>query len=299
MSKFYMVSVAMLFLATNIFSQSYLGKQRSFQLEEEQMTSLSGSGGDLDKMADFFFALDFNDILKKAKTAGFTPEQEEGTIYVEGKKFRMDMTTMGQKMSAILNLETREIISIMHEQKQYFVMNIDELKAMQAKMQQTMAANMESMKGMMDNLPPEAKAMMEKMSGQKKSAPPKVTATGKTKTVNGFSCKEYLVGKENEREHLWITSDYSNLRDAFYEMATSMPEPGEETESQWQEIKEGWPVQTSTVRGKEGYMDGSFSIHEVYSMEKAKHKAGTFDPPAGYTKKTMEEMMGGMQGYDE
>jgi len=287
MNKFFMISILILSLLTNIFSQSYLGKQRSLQLEEEQMTALGGTT-DPDKAGDFFFALDYADILKKAKAKGITPEQEEGTIYVDGKKFRMDMEQMGEKMSAIINLETREIISIMHDRKQYFVMKIDELKEMQAKMAQTMAAQMENMKGMMDNLPPEAKAMMEKMSGQKKSAPPKVTSTGKTKTVNGFACKEYLVSSENEREHLWITTDYSNLRDAFYEMATAMPVPGEDSQAEWDQIKEGWPVQNASVRGNEGYMGASFSIHEVISLEKASHKAGTFDPPAGYSKKTMQ-----------
>ena len=140
--------------------------------------------------------------------------------------------------------------------------------------------------------------MMEKMSGQKKSAPPKVTATGKSKTINGFPCAEYLVSKENSREHLWITTKYSGLRDAFYEMATSMP-GAEEENAMWDQVKDGWPAQTAELRGREDYMEASFSIDEVYSLKEATHKAGTFDPPADYIKKTMQEMMGGMQDYPQ
>jgi hypothetical protein len=206
---------------------------------------------------------------------------------------------MGQNMSAIINLETRDVYTIMHDQKQYYAMNLDELKAMQAKVKNNMAAQMENMKGMMENLPPQAREMMEKMSGQKKSMPPEVIQTGKTKKVNGFPCKEVLVKKEDSRERLWVTSEYPQLRDAFYEMATAMPMMDEDMQTQWDEIKEGWPVQTTIVTVQNGPMAGSVNISEVYSLKEAKHKPGTFDPPAGYTKKTMQDMMGGMQGYPE
>ena len=295
MNKFTVILVLMFLFVINLIGQSYLGKQNSLQLEIEDAVELCGGSEDINKMADFFFALDYNDVLQKAKAKGMNPEIVEGTIYIDGKLFRMDMESMGQKMSAILNLETREIYSIMHEQKQYFVMNLDEMKAMQAQIKNNMAAQMENMKGMMDNLPPEAKAMMEKMAGKKSTVPPKVTQTGKTRTLNGFSCEEILVSKEFSRDQLWITSDYSDLREAFYEMTNAMPMENEETKAQWEIIKEGWPVQTTTVSGKEGIMAGSVFINEMSSLKKATHKAGTFDPPSGYTKKTMQDMMGGMQ----
>lgn len=285
-------------LLTNLVAQSFIGKQHSLQIGSDGMMALYSGDEDLDKMANFFFALDYNDIVKKAKANGVNTETDEGTLYVDGKLFRMDTETMGQKMSFIINLETREMYSIMHDQKEYFAMNLDDMKAMQAKVKESVSAQMENMKGMMENMPPEARAMMEKMSGQKKTVPPKVTATGKSKTINGFPCTEYLVSKENSREQLWITTKNSGLRDAFYEMATSMP-GAEEENAMWDQIKDGWPVRSSEVTGREDYMDGSFSIHEVYSLKEATHKPGTFDPPANYKKKTMQEMMGGMQGYPQ
>lgn len=294
MNKFTCMIFLMFLFVMNCIGQSYLGKQHTLQLEPDDVQEIYGGSVDIDKMADFFFALDYNDVLEKARAKGISPEIVEGTIYVDGKLFRMDMTSMGQKMSAILNLETREIYSIMHDQKQYFVMNLDEMKAMQAQIKNNMAAQMENMQGMMDNLPPEAKAMMEKMTGKKSSVPPKVSRTGKTRTINGFACEEVLVSKEFSREQHWITTDYSDLREAFYELTNAMPMADEETKAQWEIIKEGWPVQTSTVSGKEGYMDGGFFIQEISSLKKATHKAGTFDPPSGYTKKTMQDMMGGM-----
>lgn len=298
MYKLFITSIFVLGILTNLFCQSFLGKQHSLQLGEDDMMALYSGAQDLDKMADFFFALDYKDVENKVKANGLNPETEDMTIYVDGKKFRVDMEAMGQRMSYIVNLETKQVYSVMHDQKEYIAMNLDEMKAMQAQVKQNVAKQMEGMQGMMENLPPEARAMMEKMTGQKNSAPPVVTATGKTKTINGFNCTEYQVSKENEREHLWITTKYSGLRDVFYEMTTAMP-GAEEENAMWEQIKEGWPAQSSELRGKEDYMEGSFSIHELYSLKEASHKAGTFDPPAGYKKKTMQEMMGSMPGAQE
>ena len=98
-------------------------------------------------------------------------------------------------------------------------------------------------------------------------------------------------------QQLWITNEYADLRDFFYEMTTAMPMIDEDTKEQWELIKEGWPVQTSSLQGQQTYMDGNFSINVISSLNKTTHKPGTFDPPPGYTKKTMQDMMGGMQKY--
>lgn len=296
MNKLFGTLLLIVALSSTLFAQSYQAQQHTLQLDESAMTALYNGSQDLDKMADFFFTMDYADLEKKVKAAGLDADMEEGTMYMDGKHLRMDMETMGQKMSYIINLDTKQVYSIMHAKKEYYVMNLDELKAMQSNMQKNMAAQMENMKGMMENLPPEAKAMMEKMTKQKKSAPPKVTATGKTKTINGFSCSQYLITKENSREQLWVTTKYGSLRDAFQNLTEAMPDVDEDSKVVWKEVKEGWPVQNSELRGKENYMEGSFSINEIYSLKETTFKAGTFDPPAGYTKRTMQEMMGGMQG---
>ena len=172
-------------------------------------------------------------------------------------------------------------------------MDLDELRAMKEKMEQNMAAQMESMKGMMQNLPPEARAAMEQMSSEKEKAPSEVKATGKSKTINGFPCKEYRAISNDEQEQAWVTSNNPAVKAAFYEIANAMP-MDDETDKKW-EIADGWPVQNSHIRARQGYVEGSFSISETYSLEEVTHKAGTFDPPAGFKKRTMQDMMQGMQ----
>ena len=274
---------------TNLFSQSYLGKNRSLQLSESDMKVLYNGQGDLQNLADFFFNKSFSDIQKLVKSKNLYPEVEESNFYIDGKRVRMDMNMMGQKAAFIINLDTKKAYNIMYSQKMYVEMNISELKAMKEKMKEQMSAQMESMKGMMENLPPDAKAAMQEMYGDKETSSEKVIATGKSKTVNGFSCKEYLIVSNDEQEQVWVTSKYPAVKTAFYEIANIMP--GDDDESIKWEQTDGWPVQTSQIRAKKGYVEGSFNISETYSIEKATHATGIFDPPKGFKKRSMQEMM--------
>ena len=202
---------------------------------------------------------------------------------------RMDANMMGEKASFIVNLETRIAYNILYSQQTYIEMNLDELKVMKEQMQQNMATQMQSMQGMMENLPPEAKAAMEEMYGNKKKADPIIEETGETRTINGFPCKEYRVLNNNEQEQAWVTSKYPKIKAAFYEIFNAMPT--DEEESKKLEQADGWPVQTSHIKAKQGYVEASFSINEIYSIKEVKHKPGTFDPPQGFKKRTMQEMM--------
>jgi hypothetical protein len=152
---------------------------------------------------------------------------------------------------------------------------------------------------MMENMHPEAREMMEKMAGGKKNNPPKVTSTGKSKTINGFLCQLYLVAQDNSREQLWITTQFPSLREGFYKLASAMPDANEDVTALWDQIKEGVPIATYSIEDKQGYMSGSYLLNEVYSIEKTSLKKGIFDPPAGYKKTTMQDMMiQGMPGMD-
>ena len=277
---------------TNLFSQSYLGKNRSLQLSESDMKALNNGQANLQSLAGFFFSKSFSDIQKLMKSKNLYPDVEEGNFYIDGKRVRMDMNMMGQKASFIINLETKKAYNIMYSQKMYIEMNIDDLKAMKEKMKEQMSTQIESMKGMMENLPPDAKAAMQEMYGDKEKSTEKVTATGKSKTIHGFSCKEYLIVSNEEQEQVWVTSKYPAVKSAFYEIANIMP--GNDDESKKWKQTDGWPVQRSHIKAKKGYVEGSFQINETYSMQEATHAPGTFDPPKGFKKRSMQEMM--MQG---
>ena len=289
MKRSLLTALLILTATSFVFSQSYLAKNRTLQFSESDMIDLSNGQTDPQKLAPFFFNKSLPDLQKLAQSKNLNPEVEEGTFYIEDKRLRMDANMMGEKGSFIVNLETRIAYNILYSQKTYIEMNLDELKEMKEQMTQNIASQMQNMQGMMENMPPEAKAAMQEMYGSKEKTAPDIKATGKTKTINGFPCKEYLISGNTEQEQAWVTSKYPKVKAAFFEIFNAMPADEEES-NKWEQA-DGWPVQTSSIKAKQGYVEGSFLISEIYSIEEVTHKPGTFDPPQGFKKRTMQDMM--------
>jgi hypothetical protein len=287
MHKYKIIIFLLCAVISNLFAQNYVVKQKALSIDEEQMIKLAGNE-DPQKISAFFFDSGLDDLLKKINSGTAKGEAIESVFMLENKRMRMDMESHGEKMSYIINLETKQVIAVIHKQKQYMEMNLDEIKAMQEQLKQSMA-QMQNMQGMMENLPPEAKAMMEKMAGKKDQNPPQVTATGKSSTINGFPCKQFLIESDESRDRLWITTKYPDLRDSFFEMSKAFPSEGEKMSVVYEKINEGWPVLSHSMMTKRSF-GGSYNISEIYSIEKASHKKGTFDPPAGYKKTDMPNM---------
>lgn len=283
--------ITIFFLTVSLgFSQSYLGKQKSFDLGTDEMMRIYTGEPDLQKMAAYFFGLGFEKVLKEAKAKGIKTALEEGTIYIDGKKVRFDLTEDGMKQSHIMNFESRKMYSVMWDKKEYIEMDLDEIQAMQKNVQKTMTSQMEQMKDVMDKLPPEAKAKMAEYYGASKSSPAQVEATGKKETINGFKCSEYIVTKDNKSEQIWATSDYADVREAFKEFEESMPDMKGGDNSVWEKIN-GWPVRQTEVEANKMTMQGGYKFSEVHSLEKTTHKADTFIPPKNFKRKSMSDMM--------
>lgn len=289
--RLFKIVFSIILLFSVVHSQDYKGKQHGISLDTDAMMQLFDQEPDLQKMADFFFKMNYKEIIKQVKSKGLDAETEETTMYISNKKMRADMIQEGQKLSYILNFESNMMYTIMWDKKEYMEINIDQMRQMQKQAMSQMSQQMESMKGMMDQMPPEARAAMEKMYGQKKQTPPQVKNTGKTATINGFKCIEYIITEENKISQFWITTEYKDLRNIFEEFAKTMPEMQDEDQAIWNEIKEGWPASDAEVSFDAMGMGGSYSINEVYSIEKTSHPSDTFTPPSGFKKKSMQEMM--------
>lgn len=293
-----LISIILIFAVSSLLAQGYKGKQHGISLDTDAMMQLFNDEPDLQKMADYFFKMDYDEIVKLVKSKGLDADIDETTMHISDKKMRADMMQDGKKLSYIMNFETNMVYTIMWDKKEYMEMNLDQMRQMQQQAMSQMSEQMEKMKGMMDQLPPEAKAAMEKMYGKKEQKPPVVKPTGKTSTINGFNCKEYIVSWEDRIAQYWITTKYSDLRNIFEEFATSMPDMEDDDTAVWESIVEGWPVRDSDVSFDPMGMGGSYNINEIYELQKADHDADTFNPPAGFKKKTMQDMMrDGMQDY--
>jgi hypothetical protein len=294
------IILAVIFLSFSFLSaQSYKGKQRGIQLDSDAMMQLFDQEPDLQKMAGFFFKMDYDQVEKLVKSKGLEADMEETTIYFDTKKMRADMTQDGEKFSYMMNFETNMMYTVMWDKKEYMEMDIDQMRQIQKQAMSQMDQQMEKMKGMMDQMPPEARAAMEKMYGKKDKNPPQVKPTGKTAKINGFNCKEYHIIWEDKISQYWITTDYNELRKTFEEFATSVPEMEDNDKAVWEQIGEGWPARDAEVSLDPMGMGASYSINEFYALEKTTHDAGTFTPPSGFKKKSMQEMMmDGMQDYE-
>ena len=289
------------FVVSSLSAQSYVGKQRSFALGTQEMMQVFNGQGDLEKASAYYFKMTFPEALKAIKAKGINPSVEEGKIYVESKKFRFDTQDEGEKITMIMDLETNKMYTVNWVKKEYMEIDIEKMNKMREQMQSKMAEQMQGMGTYLDKLPPETRKKIEAMQkGQMPgmdSGEAKVSATGKSKTINGFKCKEYIVRKDNQTEQIWASTQYPELMKMFKEMESSMGEKESLKSTIWEKIA-GWPVQQTEVEMNMMRGQGRVNYDEVYSIEKVTHAPGTFSPPAGFKKTTMEEKMReGLKGF--
>ncbi len=291
----------LVFFASLLSAQSYLGKQHSFSLETQDMMKVFSGDGNIEKASAYYFKMTYPEALKTVKAKGINPTIEEGTIYVDGKKFRMDSQQKGQKMTVIMNLETKKMYNIDWANKEYMEIDIEKMKKMRDQMKSKMASQMQGMGTYLDKLPPETRKKIEamqkgQMPGSDKNTD--VSATGKTKTINSFKCKEYLIRKNDQIEQVWVSTKYPELMHVFKEAELSMGDEQSAKDDVWKKI-DGWPVHQTEVAMNMMRGQGSVEYDEVYSIKKTTHKPGTFSPPAGFRRTTMEEkMQKGFKGFN-
>jgi len=289
----------LLFLVSSLQGQSYLGKQHSFSLNTQEMMKVFDGGGDLEKVSAYYFKMTYPEALKAIKAKGVNPSVDDGKIYVDGKKFRYDSNQDGEKITMIMNLETKIMYNVDWARKEYMEIDIEKMKKMRDQMQKQMATQMQGMGAYMDKLPPEARKKIEamqkgKMPGNDEQA--EVSATGKTKTINTFKCKEYIIHRDNKNEQVWVSKQYTELQQMFKNMDLTIGDKEDSKNGVWEKI-DGWPVHQVDVDINMMHGQGSVNYDEVYSIEKTTHKSGTFDPPTGFKKTTMEDKMKGFKGF--
>jgi len=280
------------------FSQSYLGKQRSFDMDENKMMKLLKGEPSLESLSSYFFSKSYDDILEEATSAGINLTENDDTIYIEKDKVRFDKFDKEEgEISAIINFKTNIVLTILYEKEEYVEMDLNQIKQLKKQMASGIHDFTSQLKGI--NLPPEAKAKLEQMMGTGKKTEPTVKATGNSKMINDFKCLEYQVSKENKIEQVWVTLKYPELRKYFEKVSIVMAMGDDNYPSAiWKNIESGWPVSQIDIEFNQMLMKVQINVNEIYSMEETTHKDGTFDPPAGFKKTTMEEQMqDAMKGF--
>ena len=238
-----------------------------------------------------------NEVKRKGKTSTFT-------MQLEGKNLRMEATREGSTEPAgvfISDGEGKRVLIVDHAKKEYHEITQEQMKRMKAKMD----AAMGQMKEQMARLPPEQRAKMEAMMGQhmKGGTAPAipdekyVRASG-SKKIAGYSCDLYTV--EIEGKHAadtclipWgdLKIDREALRKSMealqetWSMGGMVPRPAISPKAWGMSV--GLPAWRKTVKDSEEDVTETTLV----SISQGAVPKEAFAPPAGFTRKSMDEQL--------
>jgi hypothetical protein len=295
--------------ASLAFAKTYEGKQRDIDFSSDDLfTIFSGEDikiNDPGEMWKYLFETPVDKLLERAKSRGVSPDIIESTLYVSENAVRFDATiAMMGSVSYVMLPKAEKIRMIFQSRKQYIEMTFDEIQ----QIGQTTQSG-----GLLDNLPPEARAQLDQLPpeireqmkarmGEKsetESKPVSVKKTGRTQTINGFRCEEYIV-EGKTKQQIWVSQKYPELRKSFEAVLTKLPNFDKSKDNDdkgeiWEKIRTGWPVVIKEFEFNPRSMRRTtFDVQEIVSMEEKSLPPNVFEVPDGYQKTTMQQMMGGM-----
>ncbi len=274
-------------------AQEFEIKQRIIEFPSDSLGLLLDSDSldpqELKKMSQKLFALPVEEMLRKSSTQAVTPEVSNNTFYVSGKRIRVDTMQEEGKMTSIVLLDEGKVYNLFWANKQYMELSIDTIKQMQSQASEALK-KLPSMEEAMEKLPPEVRAQMLASLGKTKldSNGVKITKTGRSTSINGFGCEEYLAEMQTGSAQLFVSQEYPELRKSFDLFMEAFPgfEGREEqaTERVLKEIPNGWPILMKELEFAPLGMEFSFDVTEILSVEKKDLPADMFRVPTEFMK---------------
>lgn len=235
-------------------------------------------------------------------------KQVRSRISIEGRRLRIDnqVGDTGQAEVTMIFLgDSRKMVNIDHQRKQYMVIDQRAMDAVAGQMNEAMAKLQEQLK----NMPPERRAMVEKMMKGRMSgmgapppapAPSKVVATGRTGSAGGYACEVYEVSRAGVKHREMCVTGWANIgggagpgavmkdmaaftKEMMSSVTKSMGvsgQPGNPLD--FVDQVEGFPV--STRHFENGRLKSETVLE---SMEERSLDGSIFEPPAGYSEQKM------------
>lgn len=312
MHLFGMSSLLLLAAAGPLLAQQgVVLKELQLYVPAQAIYSLLPEGADMEneaKLADTLLQLPFEKLAAAAALHSGTEGEEKTTIYLQGKKVRIDMQTPTGRLSTILDKERGVMYNIIWDQKKYIEMSMQQIQQMRKGVQESLQQmpEMGEMETMLEKLPPEArkqamqalKQAREAASGQQKAPAPKrkVTRTGRKRQINGFACEEVRVAAGPGRNVFWVSKARPRLTKSYAALAEvwkdgfgfDEKEPGEV--DPFEVVPDAVPVETRSLQ-RTGGMSFELNATQLLSAEIRQLPADTFSLPPGFTPGSMMDLM--------
>jgi hypothetical protein len=302
-----------LFISNFTFAQNgMVVTQNMMTLESDAVYSLIADKElqEMEDIAAYLFEISNADLKNVYKSQGSEGEVRKMVMYLQDRKFRMDMDAPPGKMSMILREDLDKMYNLMWPQKKYMEMSLRQIREMRKGVAQNMSSmqNMPDVSKMLENLPPEARekaleamkqaGQMQKMYTQQPQ-PEQQSAekTGRKKTINGFPCEEWRVRRADEISTHWVTASKPELAKKFKDFSETMSAGFGMDKKKKHDEKEIWELVPGTIpiesRNLRQLRMGKFEL-EVMLVEKIEQKnleGKTFEVPEGFEPGSMFDMM--------
>ena len=234
-------------------------------------------------------------------------EKRKGRIFISKNRIKFVEEQNGQTV-AIFDLNTGEMVQIDNEGKRYIITTPEEYFKFIQDMTDRMKADLEKQ---LSKLSPDQRAKAEEMmkaQGMKLpgegTLPKKVSLkkTDESRDIAGYRSNKYEIYEDGKlSEEIWISKDIGldgeldmkKMASYMSEIKKISEKAGlgysglDEQERVLKEIYEtGFPT-----RSVDYLSDGSAYIEEIVRVNKADLSDGEFQPPAGYKRITLQEMI--------
>jgi hypothetical protein len=243
-------------------------KTRSITIDVESLRDRTG--GDPARL----FEIPIEEILRLPDA-----DVQEFTHYLKGSRFRTQ--PMGDSENAtyvVVDYATGVFRTVQTAERVYMEWGMEDIERMRQQMQ-----------GMRQE------GMPRPASGPE----PTLHPLGQTRVINGVRCTGFELRQEGELTRAWVTTEHGDALRAFLrfseqvERMNPMEEDAHDDPAELY-LRHGLPILTQGVGLLEGDVEGSYDIEEVLSIERTSLPDSLFEPPAGFRKMTMQEMMGDM-----
>lgn len=221
-------------------------------------------------------------------TLTYTDQANKSTMryYIAAGQVRMEDSENDTTMLYQAATDTLTIINT--EEREYSVLD----PAARAELKKKMSAAMAEMKAKLADMPPEARQMMQgMMGGLMNSVKPSVQKTGQQQTVGGYDCSivKIMIGGEVATELCIASADEVGVSTADYQ---AMQKMGASMQQMAEAVLQGLGADFSAM----GELGGvAVSIRDddgqalLTSVSDSAIPAATFQVPAGYTRKALDE----------